>query len=213
MSNKLCAVCWQISYEDYKNKCKNCNSSNYGRCRQCGELNVKYNWLALKKLNDAQTISKDFIDELKAHTGNYSHSIAHIYGLTRDSNTKEYALVMSYYPGGDWRKVIRDKGSPLLWEDKLVEELIKSCCHKDPSKRPSCREIVKTTYILHSTLKYEYENIEYYESFKKADEEIEKTQEMKTAKIMINRRRQQDNRDEEEMLEWSDSDLVTDDYN
>ncbi|RHZ83021.1 hypothetical protein Glove_100g27 [Diversispora epigaea] len=321
--------------------------------------------VALKKLNDSTIISKDFIDELRAHTENYSHTIAQIYGLTRDSNTKEYALVMSYYPGGDWRKVIRDKDSPLLWEDKLgiiydianalavihengfvhcdlhpgntlkgefgtylsdlglckpvnyqlkktdevfgiipymapevldgkpytpasdvyslgiiiwelaarkapfkdrphdanlimdifdgrtfpktnktipykIEELMKSCCHKDPSKRPSSKEIVRTAYVLHSTLKYEYENIEYYESFKKADEEIEKswtnvnnddddddddyksihpgahyasrslTQEIKTAKIMINRR--QDNRDDEEMLQWSDSDLVTDDY-
>ncbi|CAB4492008.1 unnamed protein product [Rhizophagus irregularis] len=67
---------------------------------RCGEWRV-----ALRSIDNSENVALGFFDELKAHlccennSGNY---IIRYYGITQDTETKDYMIVVQYARNGDW---------------------------------------------------------------------------------------------------------------
>ncbi|CAG8520975.1 3607_t:CDS:2 [Paraglomus brasilianum] len=108
--------------------------------------------VALKSLNNSQTLSQDFIDEFKRHGSlklDGSGYIVHCHGITHNEETQEYMLVMDYAEDGDIRTYVQRNMATLRWND-IIDILCNiamglSHIHKNGSfhKNLHCGNILK----------------------------------------------------------------------
>ncbi|EXX59051.1 Cdc15p [Rhizophagus irregularis DAOM 197198w] len=59
--------------------------------------------VALKSLDNSSEISKDFLNEIKSYLQIYIRDVIYCYGITQDSNTKDYMMVLHYCENGNLR--------------------------------------------------------------------------------------------------------------
>ncbi|RGB32145.1 kinase-like domain-containing protein [Rhizophagus diaphanus] len=59
--------------------------------------------VVLKSLDNSSEISKEFLNEIKSHIQIYFWGILQCYGITQDSNTKDYMMVLPYCEDGSLR--------------------------------------------------------------------------------------------------------------
>ncbi|RHZ67393.1 hypothetical protein Glove_301g62 [Diversispora epigaea] len=78
----------------------------------------KSNQIALKKLKNSQEISSEFLKELTANFQCRDKYVLPILGLTQDSMTKEYAIVLRYMKNGNLRDFLNQNKS-LPWIERL----------------------------------------------------------------------------------------------
>ncbi|RHZ57832.1 hypothetical protein Glove_383g22 [Diversispora epigaea] len=78
----------------------------------------KSNQIALKKLKNSQEISSEFLKELTANFQCRDKYVLPILGLTQDSMTKEYAIVLRYMKNGNLRDFL-DQNKSLPWIERL----------------------------------------------------------------------------------------------
>ncbi|GBC32427.2 kinase-like domain-containing protein [Rhizophagus irregularis DAOM 181602=DAOM 197198] len=101
--------------------------------------------VAVKKFQNVTIFSSDFLNEvnsnLKMNNKNGGFETIRIYGVTRDPQNGEYAIVTEFKNGGNLRKMIKENYSNLTWENILeilnrISEGLDSvheskCYHKD----------------------------------------------------------------------------------
>ncbi|EXX63671.1 Cdc15p [Rhizophagus irregularis DAOM 197198w] len=84
---------------------------------RCGEWRV-----ALRSIDNSENVALGFFDELKAHlccennSGNY---IIRYYGITQDTETKDYMIVVQYARNGNLRKYMKKNPTGIIWKRKL----------------------------------------------------------------------------------------------
>ncbi|RHZ67417.1 hypothetical protein Glove_301g18 [Diversispora epigaea] len=78
----------------------------------------KSNQVALKKLKNSQEISSVFLKELTANFQCRDKYVLPILGLTQDSMTKEYAIVLRYMKNGNLKEFL-DQNKLLPWIERL----------------------------------------------------------------------------------------------
>ncbi|RHZ73766.1 hypothetical protein Glove_229g3 [Diversispora epigaea] len=78
----------------------------------------KSNQVALKKLKNSQEISSEFLKELTANFQCRDKYVLPILGITQDSMTKEYAIVLRYMKNGNLRDFL-DQNKSLPWIERL----------------------------------------------------------------------------------------------
>ncbi|RHZ67389.1 hypothetical protein Glove_301g66 [Diversispora epigaea] len=78
----------------------------------------KSNQIALKKLKNSQEISSEFLKELTANFQCRDKYVLPILGITQDSMTKEYAIVLRYMKNGNLRDFL-DQNKSLPWIERL----------------------------------------------------------------------------------------------
>ncbi|RHZ60199.1 hypothetical protein Glove_357g19 [Diversispora epigaea] len=78
----------------------------------------KSNQVALKKLKNSQEISSEFLKELKANFHCRDRYVLPIFGVTQDSMTKEYAMVLRHMKNGNLRDFLNQNKS-LPWIERL----------------------------------------------------------------------------------------------
>ncbi|RHZ57543.1 hypothetical protein Glove_386g22 [Diversispora epigaea] len=75
--------------------------------------------IVLKILNNSQNVDTEFLNELK-HTFEFgSYLIINCYGVTQDSQTKNYAFILEYIPNGDLHHHIHKNFEEFTWIDKI----------------------------------------------------------------------------------------------
>ncbi|GES75235.1 kinase-like domain-containing protein [Rhizophagus clarus] len=82
------------------------------------------NYVICKRLKNNESISNKpteaLLHELKMHGRlNFCQRIIRILGISLDTDTKEYLLIMQYADGGNLRQYLKHKFSELIWEDKV----------------------------------------------------------------------------------------------
>ncbi|CAG8760907.1 20116_t:CDS:2, partial [Rhizophagus irregularis] len=79
--------------------------------------------VAVKKFRDTTNVSSDLLNEvnfnLKMNNENGGIETIRIYGVTRDPQNGEYAIVIQFKNGGNLRKMIKEHYSNLTWETIL----------------------------------------------------------------------------------------------
>ncbi|RHZ83863.1 hypothetical protein Glove_87g185 [Diversispora epigaea] len=78
----------------------------------------KSNQVALKKLKNSQEISSEFLKELTANFQCRDKYVLPILGITQDSVTKEYAIVLRYMKNGNLRDFLNQNKS-LPWIERI----------------------------------------------------------------------------------------------
>ncbi|RHZ79881.1 hypothetical protein Glove_140g4 [Diversispora epigaea] len=78
----------------------------------------KSNQVALKKLKNSQKISSEFLKELTANFQCRDKYVLPILGVTQDSMTKEYSIVLRYMKNGNLRDFL-NKNKSLPWIERL----------------------------------------------------------------------------------------------
>ncbi|RHZ45058.1 hypothetical protein Glove_692g16 [Diversispora epigaea] len=78
----------------------------------------KSNQVALKKLKNSQEISSEFLKELTANFQCRDKYVLPILGITQDSMTKEYTIVLRYMKNGNLRDFLNQNKS-LPWIERL----------------------------------------------------------------------------------------------
>ncbi|RHZ48137.1 hypothetical protein Glove_557g58 [Diversispora epigaea] len=78
----------------------------------------KSNQVALKKLKNSQEISSEFLKELTANFQCRDKYVLPILGITQDSMTQEYAIVLRYMKNGNLRDFL-DQNKSLPWIERL----------------------------------------------------------------------------------------------
>ncbi|RHZ73219.1 hypothetical protein Glove_232g216 [Diversispora epigaea] len=75
--------------------------------------------VVLKKFNDVVDINEDFLNEMAILTrmGGISFSL---YGITKDSETHEYLMVLRYFKGGNLRNYLNNNYNNIDWNIKLL---------------------------------------------------------------------------------------------
>ncbi|UZO08933.1 uncharacterized protein OCT59_029176 [Rhizophagus irregularis] len=74
--------------------------------------------VALKCLNNSQNFLDEFINEVKAYTNQKIDNILKIYGISQNTNTKEYIMVLEYAEG-DFNSYLKDKCEDFDWYNGL----------------------------------------------------------------------------------------------
>ncbi|RGB24788.1 kinase-like domain-containing protein [Rhizophagus diaphanus] len=84
--------------------------------------------VAIKKFRDTTYVSSDLLNEVNSNLKMNSETggliTLQIYGVTRDSQNGEYAIVTEFKNGGNLRKIIKKNHSYLTWKINL--EILKS---------------------------------------------------------------------------------------
>ncbi|RHZ46130.1 hypothetical protein Glove_633g5 [Diversispora epigaea] len=78
----------------------------------------KSNQVALKKLKNSQEISSEFLKELTANFQCRNKYVLPILGITQDSMTKEYAIVLRHMKNGNLRDFLKQNKS-LPWIERI----------------------------------------------------------------------------------------------
>ncbi|RHZ66104.1 hypothetical protein Glove_309g154 [Diversispora epigaea] len=78
----------------------------------------KSNQVALKKLKNSQEISSEFLKELTTNFQCRDKYVLPILGITQDSMTKEYAIVLRHMKNGNLRNFL-DQNKSLPWIERL----------------------------------------------------------------------------------------------
>ncbi|CAB4428168.1 unnamed protein product [Rhizophagus irregularis] len=77
--------------------------------------------VALKRLNESQNISVEYLNELKIHwnlTKNDAFSLQ-FFGLTKDPETEEFMMIMQHAEKGNLRSFLSSNFNKTLWKDKI----------------------------------------------------------------------------------------------
>ncbi|GBC21860.2 kinase-like domain-containing protein [Rhizophagus irregularis DAOM 181602=DAOM 197198] len=74
--------------------------------------------IALKKLNDSQNISVEYLNKLKTYW-NLQRKDSKYYGITKDSETKEFMMIIEFSERGSLRSILSNDFSNILWKDKI----------------------------------------------------------------------------------------------
>ncbi|RHZ44900.1 hypothetical protein Glove_707g76 [Diversispora epigaea] len=111
--------------ESYINsKYKFIRLGDLGLCRLANETSsevfefYKSNQVAVKKLKNSQEISSEFLEELTSNFQCRNKYVLSIFGITQDSMTKEYAIVLRYMKNGNLRDFLNQNKS-LPWIERL----------------------------------------------------------------------------------------------
>ncbi|GBC07877.1 hypothetical protein RclHR1_07750004 [Rhizophagus clarus] len=81
--------------------------------------------VALKCLDDSQNRINELLNEIKAYSTkalNYNSSILKVYGISQDTNTKNYIIVLHYAEGGNFNNWLNmnENFEYFDWENKLL---------------------------------------------------------------------------------------------
>ncbi|PWU07020.1 MAG: hypothetical protein C5B43_00950 [Verrucomicrobia bacterium] len=79
--------------------------------------------VVLKVLNDSQDVTTDFLQEIANHktVDGYSHAfVVRCYGISRESGTGNYVMVMQYMSNGNLRQYLQSNYGKLGLMDKLT---------------------------------------------------------------------------------------------
>ncbi|EXX76743.1 polo kinase CDC5 [Rhizophagus irregularis DAOM 197198w] len=79
--------------------------------------------VALKKLNDSQNISVEYLNELQIHWDYFkknNESFLKFYGMTKDPVTKEFMMIIEFSEKGNLRSVLSKDFNNILWKDKII---------------------------------------------------------------------------------------------
>lgn len=77
--------------------------------------------MALKVLNNSQNVTPNFLQEVASHKLFDDYHIARCYGISRDSKTKNYVLVMQYIFGGDLKHYLQNEYRELTFTMKISQ--------------------------------------------------------------------------------------------
>ncbi|EXX64336.1 uncharacterized protein OCT59_011794 [Rhizophagus irregularis] len=82
---------------------------------------LKSNKVALKRLNESQNMSADFLNELKTHwkLNRLQDNSLRFYGITRDPETEEIMMIMQHAKNGNLRNVLSSNFDKILWCEKI----------------------------------------------------------------------------------------------
>ncbi|MCE8163182.1 MAG: serine/threonine-protein kinase [Candidatus Moeniiplasma glomeromycotorum] len=75
--------------------------------------------VVLKSLNNSQGITEEFLQEIANHKLVENKNIVKCYGISQDSASNNYLMVMEYIEGGDLREYLQKNYNNLRFEDKL----------------------------------------------------------------------------------------------
>ncbi|RIA87965.1 kinase-like domain-containing protein [Glomus cerebriforme] len=75
--------------------------------------------VALKCLHNSENISKEFLNEVKAHLVRKTAQIISIYGISQNPDTKEYIMVLEYAENGSLNGWVKKKYEDFNWERKI----------------------------------------------------------------------------------------------
>ncbi|EXX55139.1 kinase-like domain-containing protein [Rhizophagus irregularis DAOM 181602=DAOM 197198] len=99
--------------------------------------------VALKKLNDSQNISVEYLNEIKTLWNIYFNETTYLkfYGITKDIKTKEFMMIIQLANKGSLRCILSSNFDHIFWNEKLkflydmvydLKNLHKlGYCHKD----------------------------------------------------------------------------------
>ncbi|GBB92183.1 hypothetical protein RclHR1_01980008 [Rhizophagus clarus] len=81
----------------------------------------KHHWdkYALKSLKNSSNISSDFLNEIKSYLQIYLNDIIQCYGITQDSNTREYIMVLKYCSVGNLRNYLNTSKHYINYATKI----------------------------------------------------------------------------------------------
>ncbi|RGB28792.1 kinase-like domain-containing protein [Rhizophagus diaphanus] len=77
--------------------------------------------IALKRLNNSQNMSANYLSELKAHWNlnkSYTNSLK-FYGMTKDPETKEFMMIIEFAKIGNLRCFLSSNYKNISWKDKI----------------------------------------------------------------------------------------------
>ncbi|POG79155.1 kinase-like domain-containing protein [Rhizophagus irregularis DAOM 181602=DAOM 197198] len=79
--------------------------------------------IALKKLNESQNISADYLNEIKIFWNFYLNETSDVYlnfyGITKDTKTKEFMMIIELANQGNLRSVLSNDFNNIFWNEKL----------------------------------------------------------------------------------------------
>ncbi|EXX62655.1 Cdc15p [Rhizophagus irregularis DAOM 197198w] len=77
--------------------------------------------IALKRLNDSQNISVEYLNELQIHWDycRENNNLLKFYGMTKDPVTKEFMMIIEFSEIGNLRSVLSKDFNNILWKDKI----------------------------------------------------------------------------------------------
>jgi len=80
-----------------------------------------YGKVALKFLDNSETLTKEFLDELRAHHRcSLGSGIIDCYGVSKDPKTNKYVMVLRYADHGNLRMYLGQYFGDLSWAEKIV---------------------------------------------------------------------------------------------
>ncbi|CAG8734097.1 1295_t:CDS:2 [Rhizophagus irregularis] len=86
--------------------------------------------VAVKKFQNVTNVSSAFLNEvefnLEMNDATYGINTIQIYGITRDQQNGEYAIVTEFKNGGNLRQMIKQNHSNLTW--KVIIEILMRIC-------------------------------------------------------------------------------------
>ncbi|PKK66108.1 kinase-like protein [Rhizophagus irregularis] len=78
--------------------------------------------VALKKLNNSQNMTTEYLNELKTHwkfSKSYMISLQ-LYGMTKDLKTQEFMMIVQFADQGNLRNILSNNFNNILWKDKIT---------------------------------------------------------------------------------------------
>ncbi|GES87557.1 kinase-like domain-containing protein [Rhizophagus clarus] len=77
--------------------------------------------VALKRLNESQNMSSDYLNELKIYWNLYicEYNYLHFYGMTKDPKTEEFMMITQFADKGNLRSILSSNFYNILWHDKI----------------------------------------------------------------------------------------------
>ncbi|GES80790.1 kinase-like domain-containing protein [Rhizophagus clarus] len=77
--------------------------------------------VALKRLNESQNMSAEYLNEIKTHwkLNKLYRNLLKFYGMTRDPETKEFVMITQFAEKGNLRSFLSNNFNNILWKDKL----------------------------------------------------------------------------------------------
>ncbi|GBC21867.2 kinase-like domain-containing protein [Rhizophagus irregularis DAOM 181602=DAOM 197198] len=78
--------------------------------------------IALKRLNDSQYISVEYLNELQIHWDycRENNNLLKFYGTTKDPVTKEFMMIVQFSEMGNLRSILSKDFNNILWKDKIT---------------------------------------------------------------------------------------------
>ncbi|GBB96664.1 hypothetical protein RclHR1_02800014 [Rhizophagus clarus] len=84
------------------------------------KMEAKRKAVALRKLNESQNMPEKYLNELKIHWNLFKRSGLQFYGLTKESETKEFMMVLRFANKGNLRNTsLSNDFNNFLWKDKI----------------------------------------------------------------------------------------------
>ncbi|GES97472.1 kinase-like domain-containing protein [Rhizophagus clarus] len=75
--------------------------------------------VALKCSYDSQNFTKEFLNEVKTHLALNTEFFINIYGISQNSDTKDYIMILDYAEGGSFNNWLNNNYKEFSWSRKL----------------------------------------------------------------------------------------------